>query len=752
MAPEDRFVVGKPVGQGGSRDKQSVECVCGTIECADDVFMGNKLHAAGKMSPHAHARVVSIDASKALAMDGVEDVIGPEDHPQWSDVLLYVGQPFCAVAATTLNKARAALEQIEVEYEIRPAAITPDEAKANNAPLVGIWPEGNTNVRTTIDRGDLDAGFAEADVVTETHTGWSCRHQHSMIEGGNTTAWWNGDECYAWVSTQNPHSEHRGLAGAFALKQNQVHVYTHGNGGGFGSGRYATQATAALLAKRTGRVVSYHSDRIENFHSGQQFATRADVRIGAKLDGTLTAIEYLYESDQGANSRAPMTGTHNVPQSGFRCANARFQALGIATNTPPCWYYRCVAHPGGSFTWNMALDEMATELGMDPYELRMKNWVTIDDDSPDESSPRPFSHATLTEIGPRVAEAIDYDAKKHAPGQNNVLPDGRLHGIAITGHMDHHGGISSGRAAIVHLRGDGTGFINAGISRTGGGTNTGHCHIVAERLGMASCDDINVGDYGNTGVTADGGMQAGSTNSTSTGASFYVAASDAREQMLAQAATMFDPVVNPEDLDAAQGKIFQIADPTKSLTIAEVCGRASRIIGHASANWGSVLTRPVRNYEIGDNARQRVPCATGAEVAVDTETGEVEILKIAYCTDIGQIFFYDGAMGQAQAGIDHVIAQAMYWDQTYDKATGRSLTADYLTHRFPTSLDLPIEKYSAMIHEGDSAVGPYGGTGMGEPCSGNHSAVNQAVYNAIGAPVMDGPLQPWHVLKALGKV
>jgi CO/xanthine dehydrogenase Mo-binding subunit len=247
-------------------------------------------------------------------------------------------------------------------------------------------------------------------------------------------------------------------------------------------------------------------------------------------------------------------------------------------------------------------------------------------------------------------------------------------------------------------------------------------------------------------------MQAGSTNATSTGAAFYVAASDAREQLFAQAATMFEPAVNPEDLDAAQGKIFLKADPTTSLTHAEVCARASRIIGHASNNWGSTLTRPVKSYEVGDNARQRVPCCTGAEVAVDPETGEVEILKIAYNTDIGRIFFHDGAYAQAEAGIEHTLFQALWWENIYDDATGRSLTADYLTQRIPTSVDLPVENYVPLLNEGDSAVGPYGGTGMGEPSAGNHSAVNCAVYNAIGTWVKDGPLHPWLVLKALGKV
>jgi len=541
--------------------------------------------------------------------------------------------------------------------------------------------------------------------------------------------------------------------------QNQVHVYSHGNGGGFGTGRGAVIGAVGALAKVTGKPVALHLDRKAQMATGLgQFATKSKIKMGAKNDGTITAVDFKWWSDQGMLSWTPMTGTNQDMAASFNIANAHWEGTGIATNKTGRGYYRCVAHPGGAHCYSVAMHKLADALGMTPLALYLKNLVTIDDDAKDYDPPRPLAFCTIKEITQEAADLVGYAQKYHPIGETVTLPDGRLHGVAIHGELDGihgeldgHGGMSGNRAAIVHLRGDGTGFINAGISRTGCGTNTGHCHIVAERLGMLY-DDINVGSYGDTGVSADGGMQAGSTNSTSTGAAFYVAASDAREQLLAQAAGMFDPPVNPEDLDAAEGKIFQIADPTLFKTHAEVCGRASRIIGHATNNWGSTLTRPVRDYEVGDNARQRVPRVSACEVAVDPDTGEVEVLKLVYITDIGRIFFHQGAHAQQEAGCDHVMFQAFWWHAIYDKATGYFLNSSFLMQPFGTSLDLPIENYVPEVREGDSAVGPYGGTGMGEPCSGAYNTVSLAVSNAIGKYISEAPLHPWVVLKAMGKV
>ena len=195
---------------------------------------------------------------------------------------------------------------------------------------------------------------------------------------------------------------------------------------------------------------------------------------------------------------------------------------------------------------------------------------------------------------------------------------------------------------------------------------------------------------------------------------------------------MFDPPVNPEDLDAADRKIFLISDPTKFLTHAEVCSRNSRIIGHATDNWGSTLTREHHGWPIGHPVNQMPVSCSAVEVAVDTETGEVEVLKLVYITDVGRVIFNEGAYGQAEAGCDHVMAQSTYWDQIWDKSTGYMLNSYFWQSRHPTSLDLPIEAYVPILEEGDSAAGPFGATGMGEPAAGNHNTVSLAVSKAMG--------------------
>jgi CO/xanthine dehydrogenase Mo-binding subunit len=390
---------------------------------------------------------------------------------------------------------------------------------------------------------------------------------------------------------------------------------------------------------------------------------------------------------------------------------------------------------------------------MDPLEFRMKNAVTIDNVDPSSTSDgiesgRPFAFCTLKECLQDAADGVGYASKKHAKGAS-TMSDGRMHGIAVTGHMDGHGGYGTGRGAIVTIRPDGTCYINAGISRSSCGTNTAHCHFVAEELGL-KYEDVRTGDYGATAVTADGGMQAGSSNTTRTGAAFVVAARDARNQLFEAAAGMFDPPVNVEDLDARDSKIFLKSDPTKFLTHAEVAGRNQRIIGKCTEAWPSNLQFDVGPWPAGTRANQRVPSAAGAEVAVDTETGEVELLKFVAVTDIGRIVYYDGAMCQAHAGLFHMLWQAFFVDHIYDRETGMSLNPSFLMHRWPASLDTPVENLVPVLREGISGCGPFGATGMGEPVAAQYCVIGCAVYNAIGVWVMP-PYTPDRVLKGLGK-
>ena len=741
------------IGKDGQRDKQSVEIVTGKIEMADDVWMGKKLFADQLGSKYAHCKVVSIDASKALALPGVVAVMDHTEIPGWSENKFFIGEGVAVVAATSINKAHQALELIDVEYEVRPHVIDAEAAMKSGAPLTGLWPEGNTDVRTELTRegSDLEKAFSEADIDFESDDGYTNAHAPLTMGGGSVTAWWNGDILNIWADTQNIHSESRGAAGSFNLPYNKVRGSTRGNGAGFGSGRAPVSPAACALAKKTGKVVSFHADRkVQQLTGGHQFKTKSHTRIGAKNDGTITALDFTYWADQGMNARAPMTGTHQCWEHIFPIPNAHFKGIGISTNTVNRVHYRCVAHPGGGFLMNLAINKLADELGMDYCDIRLKNMPEAGESPAMDQSPvQPYSLDTLKDRFREMMDIMDWDQKKHPNGQNNVMPDGRLHGIALTGDRDGHGGMGGGRGAILHMRPDGTCFVNPGMSRVGCGTNSAHCHIVAERLGI-NYEDVS-SSYGDYHISADGGSQTGSSNTTRHGASFYVAASDAREQLLAQAATMFDPPVNPEDLDAAERKIFLKSDPTKFLTHTEVCARNPRIIGHASDNWGSNLVREHFGYPIGHPARQMPIRISGAEVAVDPETGEVEILRLVYMTDIGRIIFKDGAYGQSEAGLDHAVCQAMYWGATWDESTGYPLHSYWQVYQ-PTSLDLPLEAYQPELREGDSAVAVYGATGMGEPAAGNHNSINMAVSNAVGKYIEEGPLRPWIVLKALGKV
>jgi CO/xanthine dehydrogenase Mo-binding subunit len=742
-------VIGKP----GLHDKQSVDCACGINVMADDVFLGTKLFAAQLGSKYAYCKVTKIDASKALALPGVVAVVDHTEVPGWSDVKLFQNDGVACVAATSQNIAMRALELIDVTYEQRTAVIDPDEAMKPGASLTGIYPDSNTNTRTEVNRGNLEAGFKAAEVTVEYDLGYSNPHPPPAMGGGSCTAWWTKeDEVNIFVDTQNIHSECRGVAASFKLPYNKVRGWTKGNGTGMGSGRVPIIPQAVALAKKTGRPVALHADRnLQQRNGGHQFPIKSKTKIGAKKDGTITAVDFTYWADQGINTGAPITGGHQLWQHIFPIPNAHFKCIGIATNTTMRWHYRCVAHPGGSFNMNLALDKLAGELKMDPVALRQKNFAEPGGPVMDTTKPQPYSLDTMKERFAEVVTLMNYDKKKHEHGKNNVLPDGRLHGIAITGHRDGHGGgPSTGRGALVHMRPDGTAWTNLGMSRVGAGTPSLHCHIIAEVLGI-DYEDVGC-TFGEYHVSPDGGSQTGSSNTPSHGAAVYVAAMDAQAQLFATAAGMFTPKVSPEDLDAANRKIFLKTDPTKFVTHAAVCAKNPRIIGKASDNWGPTLTRPHYGYKEGDEATQLPVCVTGIEVAVDPETGEVEITNLTYLTDIGRIMFHEGAFSQAEAGCDHVVAQSIYWDSVWDIPTGYLLTDHLWQTPMPTSLDLPLEAYHPYLREGDSATGPFGATGMGEPCSGNHNAVNMAVCNAIGTYITTGPLRPWIVLKAMGKV
>lgn len=736
-------VIGKP----GNTEYWGEHLVTGKLDYAADHCPPGKLYARVLYATHAHAVIASIDTSQAEALDGVEGVVTYEENPLWSDSIIYWGQPIAAVAALDEATASRALELIDVEYDERPAVFDPDEAMQPGAPLVGPWPEGNTMVASEYDRGDIEAGFAEADVTVTGTVGWSAYHQHNQIEPDSAVAWWVGEDVYMWFKTQNPYSGRNSAASALGIPQNKCHLYHHASGAGFGgAGSANNHVTAAILSKKIGKPVELHLTRGEHMLVGpHQFPAKMEFRIGAKSDGTLTAIDVTIWGDCGTSTWAPVPGSTAMLQRTFKCPNGHFQNIRVLTNKPPCGYWRCVADPPGQFVGNLAIDKMAEELGMSPLGFRMKNLTTAD--MADQDSGRPLSSNSMTEVLQKTADMIGFNQKWHAAG-TRTLADGRKHGIGIAGHVDGHGGISGRRGGAIQLNRDGTCYFNDGIARNHP-TYCAHAHIIAETLGC-NYEDVMIGALGDIDACSDGGMQAGSTCTISQGAALMMAAKDAREQVFETARGLLE--VEPDvELDAKEGNIFVKADPSKSITHAEVYGRTPQPILGRGVRWNKELRRPLFDWPEGTACENRTMTSSAAEVAVDLETGEVEILNFASTDDCGRVVYRNAAVGQLYGGMEVQIGEALLYEQVVDPQTGASLNLGFLGHKYPTSLDINGDRHEGSLVESIDATGPYGCKGMGEPVVAPYCSILLAIYNAIGVWVTEGPVTPDKILKALGK-
>jgi CO/xanthine dehydrogenase Mo-binding subunit len=386
----------------------------------------------------------------------------------------------------------------------------------------------------------------------------------------------------------------------------------------------------------------------------------------------------------------------------------------------------------------------AYECGENPLGFRLKNIQPPFPGGMDVDSGRPLSSNGLADCLTESAAAIDWDQKWHAPN-TSTLPDGRMHGMGICGHIDGHGGMSSARGAIINLTRDGKALINAGISRAGGGSNTAFCHIVAETLGM-SYDDVNTGDWGVTDTATDGGSQGGSKQIITSGSAFQRAAEDCRDQLFKAAEGLLE--VAADAMSIGDGNVFETADPANLYTIADVVTENAYTIVGRGYSWGEYLAQGT-----GERCEVRGTCAIACEVAVDTETGEVEILKIANAVDNGRAVFKKGSMSQIMGGTEISIGQGMLYEEVHDKSNGLCLNPNFIDGKMPnpTSLDMHTDRHIGILVEPIDDCGPYGAKGMGEPCISNYGAIANAVYNAIGEWCLEGPIHPQKIIEALGK-
>jgi CO/xanthine dehydrogenase Mo-binding subunit len=737
------------------RDTKRVDAnerVVGKAVYGADLTVHGTLYAKVVRSPYAHAWIKSIDVSKALRMPGVKAVITSADFPyiemsmqavggeitmtprdqrrmqMAEDKVFYHGQAVAAVAATDINAAEQAAALVEVEYEPLPPivdvleAVKPDSALVHDDlytwEFAGGQSDKPSNIarRVELSRGDVDQGFAEADIVLERTFRGGTVHQGYIEPQACTVDIDASGHLTVYTSSQISFNLRDTLAVILGRPRNQITVVPLEIGGGFGGkAGLGIEFVTALLAIKAGRPVKLVLNREEVFRaSGPTCAHVIRLKIGAKRDGALTAFKGEYLLDTGAmtgfthSATAAMTGA-----SHYRFPHLHIDAYDVVTNKPVAMAYRAPSGPIGNFPTEVVMDELAETLGMDPIDLRLKN-VTR------EGDPMP-NGLTMPVWG---LEKILRAAKEH-PAWTDPVPPGRGRGFACA----YWGGATLTSSAKIIVNSDATFSVTTGsVDLTG--TRTTMAQFAAEELGV-EMEQIHIesGDTDSVGHT-DGSF--GSRTTLTTGTAVIMAARDTLQKLKEKAGELLQ--VDPQFLDYENQTFVMRDNPDKRITLKEVCGRA------VGGTYGSI---------------QGVGMATGlpaaptaaasiAEVEVDRDTGRVEVKRFTIFQDPGNAINPVSVEGQMQGGAAQGIGWALWEVYDINPETGVIRNANFLDYRMPTTLDTPM--IEAVIVATPNPTGPHGARGVGEiPIVTPVAAIGNAIYHATGLRLYQTPFTPERV-------
>ena len=759
---EYKVVGTRPVRHDGA-DK-----VTGLARYSADLNLPGMLYGKVLRSPHAHARIKSIDTGKAEAMPGVRaiitgaDIVEPagrasdlaegaminfkflSNNVMAQDKALYKGHAIAAVAAVSAHIAEEALAQIDVEYEALPPVMHAREAMAEGATLVherlaalntaatragGVLDDDDASAGTNIAnhfefrRGDLDAGFAAADEVVERSVSTSAVHQ-GYIEPHSGTAMWHDDgSLTVWSSSQGHFTVRDHTARLVGVPVSKVKAIPMEIGGGFGA-KLAVymEPLAALLARKAHAPVKVAMSRTEVFEAtGPTSGTEISCRIGATNDGKITAAEVRLVFEAGAFPGSPVPGAANCVLAAYDIDNTCIEGYDIVVNRPKTAAYRAPGSPAAAYCVEVALDELAGKLGIDPVDLRLMN-------SAKEGTRRPTGPLT-----PKVGYIETLEATKAHPHYAAALEhkggDGKRYGRGVAaGFWGNNTGPS---AAVALVNPDGTVTLTEG-SPDIGGTRASVSQQLAETLGIP-VEDVRpqIGDTDSIGFTSNTG---GSSVTFKTGFAAYTAAQDVKQQMMARAARIWE--VEPEDVLYEDGVLKHRADDQLQMTFRQLAARqvptGGPIVGRGGVNPGGA--GPCIGVHIVD-------------VAVDEDTGKVDIVRYTAVQDAGKAIHPSYVEGQIQGGAVQGIGWALN-EEYYINDAGHMVNSSFLDYRMPTSLDLPM--IDTCIVEVDNPNHPYGVRGVGEvPIVPPMAAIANAINDAVGVRMTVLPMNPGNVLEAL---
>ena len=721
--------------------------VTGRAKYGGDFEMSGMLHGKMLRSPHAHAVIKSIDTAEAEAMAGVRAVVTGADLPiagKDSPALsaransdnalagkkaLYRGHPIAAVAADSVHIAEEAAARIKVDYQVlRPNSSVGDAMKDDAALLhddlttneFGEDSGKHSNIATRFkyEQGDVDQAFADADFVVEREFNTRTVHQ-GYIEPQNASALWNADGYLTvWTSTQGAFTTRDALAGVLELPVSRIKVVPMEIGGGFG-GKIPLylEPIAALLSKKTGRPVKMQMTRAETFEAtGPTSGSWFKIKMAAKRDGTLVAADGVLCYEAGAFPGSQVTAGAQCVFAPYEIANQRVEGYDVVTNKPRVAAYRAPGAPISAFGGEQVVDELAALCGMDPLEFRLKN---------------ASKEGTRRVDGPEFPVIGNIECLEAARNTEHYRSElsGPNRGRGVASGFWFNVGLASSASISVHA--DGTIGLVEGSTDIGG-TRASIAMQAAEVLGIPA-EDVrpSVGDTDSVGFTF---LTGGSRTTFASGWAAYECAQEIRAKMIERAARIWDK--DPAEVELADGIFKHNSDEDLQMSFKELAAQLGRSGGPISAQ---VSVNP---SGVGSAFGTHV-----VDVAVDPDTGKVDILRYTAVQDAGKAVHPGYVEGQMQGGAVQGIGWALN-EEYYMSDAGDMVNSSFLDYRMPTSLDLPM--IDTVIVEKANPGHPYGVRGVGEvPIVPPMAAIANAIHAAVGVRMDNLPMSPGAVLEEL---
>ena len=743
--------VGQDVPRRDLRDK-----LTGEARYAADLKLPGMLYGQILRSPHPHANILSVDTSAAAQLPGVPAIVTPFDVPSGKVApdmpvldtrVRFVGDEVAAVAATDAETARQALQLIKVEYDVLPFVLEPEEAlRSETEP---IHTGGNLAMAgpMALARGDVESGFAEADVVME-ESYYMPTHSATPMEPRAALAEWEGDLLTIWKSTRGVHPDREILANALQIPVDNIRVVGPYLGGGFGNkDESRLGALTAILAQRAGKPVRIEYSREEEFVAGRtRHAAKINLKVGAKRDGTITAIHGTAVLDTGAYIASGANVTRRAGQGIlylYRCPNVRYEASLVYTNRPVAGSYRALGAPQGHFALETLMDRIAEALDMDPLEFRIRNQVPPEGQPGTRTTPPdqivdpqpleggvPFSSNELDQCLQRGAAAFGWGQPKVSDDPSEPAKK-RGSGMSM---MIYRGGPGSTSAAEIRIDRSGEITLVCGLMEVGEGATTVLSQMAAEVLGV-DYRQISI-EFADTSTTPKAPITAGSAATFSTGTAVVEAATQMRRRLLELAASGLEaPVI---ELEIKEGTVYVRSDPSRNMALTDVASRMTR----KSMSASSTIDPGSPDYIVNSFG------AHFAEVEVDTDTGGVRVLRYVAAHDSGRIINPKTALNQVEGAISQMIGFALTEELVTDVPTGVTLNGSYLEHKSPTILDYP--DIQVIFADSVDPVGPFGAKALGEvPSVGVAPAIANAIYDAIGVRFNRLPITPDRVINAV---